>query len=63
MASEKTEHLGLTIYSDITDVYQRELRQSYLENFKILDEASAQLEERILKNAKDGMGAIENGTY
>ena len=37
MASEKTEHLGLTIYSDITDVYQRELRQSYLENFKILD--------------------------
>ncbi len=63
MASEKTEHLGLTIYSDITDVYQRELRQSYLENFKILDEASAQLEERMQKYVNDRLGAIENGTY
>ena len=49
MASEKTENLGLTIYPDITDVYQRQLRQSYLENFKILDEASAKLEERMQK--------------
>ena len=63
MASEKTEHLGLTIYSDITDVYQRELRQSYLENFKILDKASAQLEERMQKYVNDRLGAIENGTY
>ena len=63
MASEKTEHLGLTIYSDITDVYQRELRQSYLENFRILDEASAQLEERMQKYVNDRLGAIENGTY
>lgn len=63
MASEKTEHLGLTIYSDITDVYQRELRQSYLENFKILDQASAQLEERMQKYVNDRLGAIENGTY
>ena len=63
MASEKTEHLGLTIYPDITDVYQRELHQSYLENFKILDEASAQLEERMQKYVNDRLGAIENGTY
>ena len=63
MASEKTEHLGLTIYSDITDVYQRQLRQSYLENFRILDEASAQLEERMQKYVNDRLGAIENGTY
>ena len=43
MASEKTEHLGLTIYPDIAEVYQRELRQSYLENFRLLDAASADL--------------------
>ena len=63
MASEKTENLGLTIYPDITDVYQRELRQSYLENFKILDEASVQVEERMQKYVNDRLGAIENGTY
>ena len=63
MASEKTENLGLTIYPDITDVYQRELRHSYLENFRILDEASAQLEERMQKYVNDRLGAIENGTY
>ena len=63
MASEKTENLGLTIYPDITDVYQRQLRQSYLENFKILDEASVQLEERMQKYVNDRLGAIENGTY
>ena len=63
MASEKTENLGLTIYPDITDVYQWELLQSYLENFKILDEASAQLEERMQKYVDDRLGAIENGTY
>ena len=63
MASEKTEHLGLTIYPDIADVYQRELRQSYLKNFQILDEASAKLEERMQKYVNDQLGAIENGTY
>ena len=63
MASEKTENLGLTIYPDITDVYQRQLRQSYLENFKILDDASAQLEERMQKYVNDSLGAIETGTY
>ena len=63
MASEKTENLGLTIYPDITDVYQRQLRQSYLENFKILDEAFAKLEERMQKYVNDRLGAIENGTY
>lgn len=63
MASEKTEHLGLTIYPDITDVYQRQLRQSYLENFRILDESSARLEERMQKYVNDRLGAIENGTY
>lgn len=63
MVSEKTEHLGLTIYPDIADVYQRELRQSYLKNFQILDEASAKLEERMQKYVNDQLGAIENGTY
>lgn len=63
MASEKTENLGLTIYPDITDVYQRELRQSYLENFKILDKASDDLEKRLQKYVNDRLGAIENGYY
>ena len=61
MASEKTEHLGLTIYPDITEVYQRELRQSYLENFQILD--AAELEARMQKYVNDKLGAIENGAY
>ena len=63
MASEKTEHLGLTIYPDITEVYQRELRQSYLENFRRLDAASAELEARMQKYVNDRLGAIENGAY
>lgn len=63
MASEKTENLGLTIYPDITDVYQRELRQSYLENFLLLDKASADLEQRLQKYINDRLGAIENGYY
>ena len=63
MASEKTENLGLTIYPDITDVYQRELRQSYLENFKLLDKASADLEQRLQKYINERLGAIENGYY
>lgn len=63
MASEKTEHLGLTIYPDIAEVYQRELRQSYLENFRLLDAAFAELEARMQKYVNDKLGAIENGTY
>lgn len=63
MASEKTENLGLTIFPDITDVYQRELRQSYLENFLLLDKASADLEQRLQKYINDRLGAIENGYY
>ena len=63
MASEKTEHLGLTIYPDITEVYQRELRQSYLDNFNKIDEEYFNLEERMKKYVNDRLGAIENGTY
>lgn len=63
MASEKTEHLGLTIFPDVTDVYQRELRQSYLENFKLLDQAAQNLESDLKKYVNDRLGAIENGAY
>ena len=63
MASEKTEKLGLTIFPDIFDVYQRELRQSYLENFKLLDQAAADLESDLKKYVNDRLGAIENGAY
>lgn len=63
MASKKTEKLGLTIFPDISDVYQRELRQSYLENFKLLDQAVVNLESELKKYVNDRLGAIENGTY
>ena len=63
MASEKTEHLGLTIFPDVTDVYQRELRQSYLENFKLIDQAAQDLESDLKKYVNDRLGAIENGAY
>ena len=63
MASEKTEHLGLTIYPDITEVYQRELRQSYLDNFNKIDEEYFKLEERMKKYVNDALGVIENGSY
>ena len=63
MAGEKTEKLGLTIFPDISDVYQRELRQSYLENFKLLDQAAVNLESELKKYVNDRLGAIENGTY
>ena len=38
MAKQVTPNLGLEIYPDITGVYQRELRQSYLHNFILIDE-------------------------
>jgi hypothetical protein len=63
MAAEKTEKLGLTVYPDIADVYQRELRQSYLENFMMLDTAFGDLEERMQKYVNERLGAIESGTY
>ena len=63
MASETTENLGLTIYPDITEVYQRELRQSYLNNFKKIDEEYFNLEERMKKYVNDTLGVIENGSY
>lgn len=63
MSAEKTENLGLTIYPDITDVYQRELRQSYLENFKLLDTSFAQLESDLRAYVDTVLGGIENGSY
>lgn len=37
MASESTEYLGMTVYSDISGVYQIDLRRSYYQNWLILD--------------------------
>ena len=63
MASEKTENLGLTIYPDITDVYQRELRRSYVDNFRKIDASAKILEEQIKAYLNERLGAIENGSY
>lgn len=38
MAKQLTPNLGLEIYPDINGVYQRELRESYLHNFELIDE-------------------------
>ena len=57
------ENLGLKVYEDITDVYQRDLRQSYLNNFKIIDEGYKNLETVLKKYVDDKLGEIENGTY
>lgn len=63
MEPTKTENLGLSIYEDITDVYQRDLRQSYLNNFKTIDSKYKDLETALKKYVDDKLGEIENGTY
>lgn len=63
MAAEKTKNLELTIYPDITGVYQRELRKSYEENFQLIDAAIPKLEENLKNYVNEALGVIENGTY
>lgn len=63
MASEKTENIGLTVYPDVTGVYQRELRKSYDDNFFKIDN-QFKIAETELKNYVDTkLGEIENGSY
>ena len=57
------ENLGLKVYEDITDVYQRDLRKSYLYNFKAIDAGYKDLETALKKYIDDKLGEIENGTY
>lgn len=57
------ENLGLKVYEDITDVYQRDLRKSYLDNFKAIDAGYKDLETALKKYIDDKLGEIENGTY
>jgi hypothetical protein len=63
MASSKTTNLGLTVYPDITGVYQKELRQSYDANFELLDQAVKKLETSLHKYVEDRLGEIENASY
>ncbi|MGN0735206.1 MAG: hypothetical protein ACI4LP_05235 [Anaerovoracaceae bacterium] len=63
MAAEKTSNLGLTIYPDITGVYQRDLRESYANNFKLIDEAVPKLESALKEYVDQQLGVIENGSY
>lgn len=63
MAAEKTSNLGLTIYPDITGVYQRDLRESYANNFKLIDEAVPKLESDLKEYVDQQLGVIENGSY
>ena len=63
MEPTKTENLGLSIYEDITDVYQRDLRKSYLDNFKAIDAGYKNLETALKKYVDDKLGEIDNGNY
>lgn len=63
MSATKTENLGLTVYSDITGVYQRELRKSYAENFEKLDVAALTMEQNLKAYVNEVLGVVENGTY
>jgi hypothetical protein len=53
----------LTVYPDITGVYQKELRQSYDANFELLDQAVKKLETSLHKYVEDRLGEIENASY
>lgn len=63
MAAEKTDNLKLTVFPDITGVYQRELRQSYDENFRLLDKAIPNVEKTLKDYVDQQLGVIENGSY
>ena len=63
MAAEKTENLGLTIYPDVSGVYQKELRESYTNNFKLIDKAVPKLETALKEYVDQQLGVIENGSY
>ncbi len=63
MATEKTPKLNLTVYTDIDGVYQRELRQSYAENFQKIDAGIAKLETDLKAYVEKQLEVIENGYY
>ena len=63
MAAENTKNLGLKVYKDITEVYQRELRQSYAENFEKIDSAAKDIEDKLKAYVNEQLGVIENGSY
>lgn len=63
MAAENTKNLGLKVYKDISGVYQRELRQSYAENFEKIDTAAKDIEDKLKAYVNEQLGVIENGSY
>lgn len=63
MASEKTKNIGLSVFPDISGIYQRELRQSYYDNFLKIDESFGTFKTDLQKYIDQKIGEIENGTY
>lgn len=63
MAAEKTKNMGLTIYPDISGVYQRDLRDSYTKNFQLIDETVPKIETALKSYVDQQLGVIENGSY
>ena len=51
------------MYKDITGVYQRELLQSYAENFEKIDTAAKDIEDKLKAYVNEQLGVIENGSY
>lgn len=63
MASEKTKNIGLSVFPDISGIYQRELRQSYYDNFLKIDERFGAFKTDLQKYIDQKIGEIENGAY
>ena len=63
MAAETTKNLGLNVSPDVPGVYQRELRKSYEDNFRLVDAEIPKMEDRLKKYIDNTLGVIENGTY
>nr|DAT33214.1 MAG TPA: hypothetical protein [Caudoviricetes sp.] len=63
MASEKTKNIGLSVFPDISGIYQRELRQSYYDNFLKIDESFGTFKTDLQKYIDQKIGEIENGAY
>ncbi len=63
MGSEKTPNIGLSVFQDISGIYQRELRQSYYNNFLKIDESFGTFKTDLQEYIDQKIGEIENGTY
>lgn len=63
MAETKTENLNLTVFDDISGVFQRDLRKSYDENFRKIDMGVKTLETKLTQYLDQQLGVIENGAY